>query len=102
MALPCDQCTEVLDFREARPQCKAHVHSNDAVCIRNLRAALAHERDRAKRVVRVFWRVRDVGTIGKGWEIETRREMRKARHVLANDGGDPVRIYRVTVRRKSK
>ena len=67
-----------------------------------LRDALAHERDRAKRVVRVFWRVRDVGTIGKGWEIETRREMRKARHVLANDGGDPVRIYRVTVRRKSK
>lgn len=27
-------------------------------CVAALRAALAHERDRARRVVRVFWRVR--------------------------------------------
>lgn len=94
MALPCDQCTEVLDFREARPQCKAHVHSNDAVCIRNLRAALAHERDRAKRVVRVFWRVRDAA----GY-VQLRSDRKGAFQCRKWWGG---KVYRVTVRRKSK
>lgn len=100
MALPCDQCTEVLDFREARPQCKAHVHSNDAVCIRNLRAALAHERDRAKRVVRVFWRVRWDNFGAPVWMTYSLRDQAMA--VGKRHKSDGAKVYRAVVRRVAK
>ena len=61
------------------------------------RAALAHERDRAKRVVRVFWRVRWDNFEAPVWMTYSLRNQALAvgkRH--KSDGG---KVYRVTVRR---
>lgn len=80
-----------------------------------LRAALAHERDRARRVVRVFWRVRNTegrelasgmfgphsfrDNPGREWE---RLEFVSRAIALSNQRKYGGKVYRVTVRRKVK
>lgn len=71
-------------------------------CMRQVRldrADLAHERDRAKRVVRVFWRVRGVdGTV-----IRPFISKQRATSFLADVHPSWVaNVYRVTVRRVKK
>lgn len=58
------------------------------------RAALAHERDRAKRVVRVFWRVRDSYS---GYIFSFTDRKRAFENLKLNRGSG--KVYRVTVRR---
>lgn len=59
------------------------------------RAALANERDRARRVVRVFWRVRVPHRAD--WVYQGYRK--HAWQLAKKMGG---KVYRVTVRRKAK
>lgn len=69
--------------------------------ITDLRAALTHERDRARRVVRVFWRVRSVDVVGLPiclhYPIRAQAMAVGARH--KSIGG---KVYYVTVRRVAK
>lgn len=64
---------------------------NDWREIRNLRAALAHERDRARRVVRIYWVVRYAGG-----HLDVFDSRSYAWHDAHRFSG---RVYRVTVRR---
>lgn len=66
-------------------------------CIANLRAAIAHERDRAKRVVLVFWRVK----FATGLWHDNFRTLKEARRFAGIDTATGT-VWRVTVRRKAK
>lgn len=94
MSLPCELCGIPLSDREAMQYQRAHRCANVQLCINYLRAALAHERDRARRVVRVFWRVRD-----DAGNVEARLGRQGAFHCRSWFGG---KVYRVTVRRVAK
>lgn len=59
------------------------------------RAALANERDRARRVVRVFWRVRDA-RYERSQVIDVDRKSIATNFVW---GRRWLKVYRVTVRR---
>ena len=73
--------------------------------VSELADALAHERDRARRVVRVFWRVRwDEGEVAgvhgrKLLDCFYRFDMKEAKRRYREYGP---KVYRVTVRRKAK
>lgn len=64
-------------------------------CVNNLRAALAHERDRARRVVRVFWRVKHLDGVTVHYGNRS-----SAFHSLWKYPG--CKVYRVVVRRVAK
>lgn len=93
----CERCYVYLSDRDGKVMCREHIHARDSDCIANLRAALAHERDRARRVVRVFWRVRSEAAGG----ILLEAERGYAMHYAKQRPGVR-KVYRVTVRRKAK
>lgn len=87
MSNPCCICDPRVPNREGW-----HPYPSD--CIDHLKAALAHERDRAKRVVRVFWRVRDSYS---GYIFSFTDRKRAFENLKLNRGSG--KVYRVTVRR---
>lgn len=64
-------------------------------CASHLSAEVERLRDRERRVVRVFWRVRDASGNGDECEYELLSQARDC----VPDGG---KVYRVTVRRVAK
>jgi len=83
----CDECAflsvDVLAGQGIEPEDGSVFH---------LRAALAHEKDRARRVVRVFWRVRDEYS---GYTFSFIFRKHAFTHLKLNSVG---KVYRVTVR----
>ena len=67
-------------------------------CIANLRAALARERDRARRVVRVFWRVRYPDSKRAGYKSYSRADAWRLARTYCDDG----KVYRVVARRVAR
>lgn len=93
----CDPCMTRLSIERSYAKALEGQNAHFASQVSELVDALAHERDRARRVARVFWRVRNA---------EGRCEIRDSRFAALmcakwwiREGG---KVYRVTVRRKVK
>ena len=95
--MPCSVCGEFNGSRWFEWR-NGWFHSCAEDCINNIRAALAHERDRAKRVVRVFWRVRYPDSKRAGYKSYSRADAWRLARTYCDDG----KIYRVVVRRVAR
>ncbi len=91
--MPCELCGVPLDTREAMPQCWGHMHTSAHLCANNLADENARLRDRERRIVRVYWRIRD-----DAGNITTRDDRWRAFRTRAWWGG---KVWRVTVRTKA-
>lgn len=92
MSDACNLCsgpTDPLETYTFCPDCMTRTNIDRCRIFAELQDALAHERDRARRVVRVFWRVR-----GYACEYASLRDCMR--------NGNAGQIVRVTVRRKKK
>lgn len=98
MSDACNLCsgpTDPLETYTFCPDCMTRTNIDRCRIFAELQDALAHERDRARRVVRVFWRVRVPHRAD--WVYQGYRK--HAWQLAKKMGG---KVYRVTVRWKAK